>query len=154
MSHEKLVEAYIGALQNAAVSVVASPNGKRSKIETGTPAAGHAAIRLRGRKWVFMVFAGLNSRNGRKKISYWCAGDVYESLHTGSPQPKQKAAIADYHSLNQATRTRRCRNKASPLAKADAMGSRSLVCVQASIVAIRHRAKGIRLFPTNAQAAR
>jgi hypothetical protein len=88
------------------------------------------------------------------QVSSWCAGDVYESLHTGSPPPKHKAAIVRYRSLNQATRRRRCRNTASPLAKADAMGSRSFVCVQASIVAIRHRAKGTRFFSTSAQAVR
>jgi hypothetical protein len=88
------------------------------------------------------------------QISSWRAGDVYESLHTSSPPPRHKAAIVRYRSLNLAIRRRRCRNTASPLAKADAMGSRSSVCVQASIVAIRHRTKRIRFFPTSAQAVR
>ena len=88
------------------------------------------------------------------QISSWRAGDVYESLHIGSPPPRHKAAIVRYRSLNQATRRRRCRNTTSPLTKADAMGSRSFVCVQASIVAIRHRAKGTRFFSTSAQAVR
>jgi hypothetical protein len=42
MSNAKLIEAYIAALPIVTVSVVANPNGKRARIETGTPAAGQA----------------------------------------------------------------------------------------------------------------